>query len=144
MALDSQTRKDAEQIIKSMVRTTVKYPDVAARHHGKMVYNERSLYMVPGTRRLVNLLRGQYAPKNLSASTCTLPYDPRAVPLKPNPTSFSCRPGVGDAFMNLVELVKDWHRLEQDLMRKDVSTPVWRAVLCCLRRQVVAVEQLRR
>ena len=105
LEMDSQTRKDAEQIIKSMVRTTVKYPDVAARHHGKMVYNERSLYMVPGTRRLVNLLRGQYAPKNLSASTCTLPYDPRAVPLKPNPTSFSCRPGVGDAFMNLVEVL---------------------------------------
>ena len=107
LKMDSQTRKDAEQIIKSMVRTTVKYPDTAAVVHnqGKMMYNERSLYMVPGTRRLINLLRGEYAPRNLSASTCTLPYDPVAVPLTPNPTSFSCRPGAGDAFMNLVEVL---------------------------------------
>ena len=106
LEMDEQTRKDAEQIIKSMVRTTVEYPDaVSVSHHGKMVYNERSLYLVPGTRRLVNLLRGEYAPRNLSASICTLPSDPGAAPMAPNPTSFSCRPGIGDAFMNLVEVL---------------------------------------
>ena len=101
--MDDQTRKDAEQIIMSMVRTTVEYPDAAMVD--KMVYNERSLYMIPGTRTLVNLLRGEYAPRNLSASTCTLPYDSENPPLPQNPTAFSCRPGPGDAFMNLVEVL---------------------------------------
>ena len=66
-----------------------------------MVYNERSLYRVPGTRKLVNLLRGGGA-HALYASTCEIP----AVPTVATPTFSSCRPGVGDAFMNLpMELV---------------------------------------
>lgn len=65
----------------------------------RMVYNERSLYMTPNSRNLVLLLRGVRG--GLSVSTCTLPD----VPTVPDRTLFSCRPGVGDAFMNLVEVV---------------------------------------
>jgi len=67
-----------------------------------MVYNERSLYKVPGTDTLALLLRGVHG--GLSVSMCTLP----AVPTVPDHTLFSCRPGVGDAFMNLVEVVQNY------------------------------------
>lgn len=66
LAMDAQTRRDAEQLLASFVRTTVEYPDVSA---GKapdlatvskdgMVYNERSLYRIPTTGALMLLLRG--------------------------------------------------------------------------------------
>jgi len=64
-----------------------------------MVYKDRSLYMAPGTRTLVLLLRGQKGA--LSASLCELPK----VTVAEDHTLFSCRPGIGDAFMNIVELV---------------------------------------
>lgn len=135
LEMDPVTRRDAMQLLASLVRTTVKYPDVqdiqmmpdnihmmtteAAdiqdRHHqkphhhhhhsGKMIYNERSLYKVPGTRQVVNLLRGG-SPKTLSAAVCTVPSHPSLPAITPDPTLFSCRAGVGDAFMNLVELLE--------------------------------------
>ena len=71
-------------------------------HSSGMHYNERSLYAVPGTRDLVLLLRGY--PHALSAALCTLPASPYGTaPF--TAVSRSCRSGVGDAFMNLVELV---------------------------------------
>ena len=113
--MDPLTRRDAMQLLASFVRTTVRYPDLDSttrNNHvskeqqlGKMVYNERSLYKVPGTRQVVNLLRGG-APKTLSAAVCTLPSNPSLPAIVPDPTAFSCRAGVGDAFMNLVELLE--------------------------------------
>ena len=57
---------------------------------------------LPGTRRLALLLRGKRGA--LSVSMCDLP----AVPTVEQHTLFSCRSGVGDAFMNLVEVVRDY------------------------------------
>lgn len=107
--MDPTTRGDAEQLLASFVRTTVVYPDDDAEKmllkSGTMVYNERSLYRVPKSRTLVNLLRGGGA-KALYAATCELP----AVPTVETPTFSTCRPGVGDAFMNLpMELVADYN-----------------------------------
>jgi hypothetical protein len=112
LEMDPVTRGDAEQLLASFVRTTVRDPDLSARRRDSpttlgdqkqpqtMKYNERSLYMTPGTRNLVLLLRGEKG--GLSVSTCTLPEV--AVVPGPDHTLFSCRPGVGDAFMNLVEV----------------------------------------
>lgn len=108
LQMDETTRSDAEQLLASFVRTLVAYPDHSSSNDQlhdsqRMVYNERSLYMIPGTRQLALLLRGK--PGGLSASICTLP----AVATVPDHTLFSCRSGVGDAFMNLVELVADYN-----------------------------------
>ena len=105
--MDATTRADAETLLASQVRTLVKYPDdeqveKAVLSSDRMAFNERSLYMVPGSRQLVNLLRGGGKPY-LYASTCLLPQ----VPVVEDRTLFSCRPGVGDRFTNLVEIVKD-------------------------------------
>lgn len=72
---------------------------------GGMKYNERSVYKVPGTRTLVDLIRGG-GPKTLYASTCELPEvdalsDEEAFDM----TLFSCRAGVGDRFLATVEIV---------------------------------------
>ena len=115
LEMDDPTRADAEQLLASFVRTTTVSPDDGDRllhaspdvmvERGKpivpprMQYNERSLYLVPGSRTLALLLRG--VPGVLSVALCDLP----AVPTVPEHTLFSCRPGVGDAFMNLVEIV---------------------------------------
>ena len=116
LQLDEVTRRDAEQLLASLIRTTVKYPDVHAEEE-KMIYNERSLYKVPGTRQLALLLRGG-GPPNLYASTCNLP--PSKFPVvKSDPTMLSCRAGVGDAFMNLVELLE----IESEVGRKPAHEP---------------------
>jgi hypothetical protein len=109
LEMDEITQRDAKQLLASLVRTLVKYPDSVkennVQHHpSKMVYNERSLYKVPGTRQVVNLLRGG-GPKTLSASVCTLPASTLPI-VTPDRTLFSCRAGVGDAFMNLVEVLE--------------------------------------
>ena len=118
LEMDDVTRRDAEQLLASFIRTTVVTPDVGGASSGSvpsapsapraatssfptMQYNERSLYMVPGTRTLVLLLRGKAG--GLSVSTCKLPHQKTAS----EQTLFSCRPGIGDAFMNLVEIVAD-------------------------------------
>lgn len=136
LEMDPLTRRDASQLLASFVRTTVKYPDFDKKdsdsaqrvqvpavlsphersqkfkersvdaYNSQMLYNERSLYKVPGTRQIVNLLRGEHgSPKNLSASVCTLPLG-SLPPVTPDRTLFSCRPGAGDAFMNLVEVLE--------------------------------------
>ena len=69
-----------------------------------MEYNERSLYLTPKTRNLVLLLRGKRG--GLSVSTCTLP--PVADSVVARAGLNSCRPGVGDAFMNLVDIVLNY------------------------------------
>lgn len=122
LQMDAITRSDAEQLLASLVRTLVASPDemrwdgsqpatlpagrnaesLAPGLSDSMRYNERSLYMIPGTRQLVLLLRGMKG--GLSASLCDLPE----VPTVEEHTLFSCRSGVGDAFMNLVELVADY------------------------------------
>jgi len=102
------------------VLTTVAWPDAAAAEnaaaaaaaaaagekpkppHYDMRYNERSLYMIPGTRKLALMLRGVKGGESISM--CELPRP--AGGIAPESTLFTCRPGVGDAFMNLVELVK--------------------------------------
>lgn len=100
LEMDDVTRRDAEQLLASFIRTTVVTPDSSSSDpFPRMVYNERSLYMAPGTRTLVLLLRGQKGA--LSASLCELPK----VTVAEDHTLFSCRPGIGDAFMNIVELV---------------------------------------
>jgi hypothetical protein len=73
--------------------------------------------MTPGTRNLVLLLRGVRG--GLSVSTCNLPN----VPTVSDHTLFSCRPGVGDAFMNLVEMVADFNN-ESDPRVCEWTTPV--------------------
>ena len=109
LEMDAQTRSDAEQLLASFVRTLVRAPDESmaltktpSPAFPRMVFNERSLYMVPDSRRLALLLRGVHG--GLSVAMCDLP----AVPTVPQHTLFSCRSGVGDAFMNLVEVVKDF------------------------------------
>lgn len=60
--------------------------------------------MVPGTRHLVNLIRGG-GPHKIYASTCVLPTTPTV----PATSSLrSCRPGVGDRFMTLIEIVRNF------------------------------------
>ena len=71
-----------------------------------MVYNERSLYRIPGTRTLALLLRG--GGHNLSVALCN--DLPAVKTVQPDQTLFSCRPGVGDAFMNLIEVVSEGFR----------------------------------
>ena len=88
-----------------------------------MVYNERSLYKVPGTRQVVNLLRGG-GPKTLHASVCTLDPIPSLPPVTPDRTLFSCRAGVGDAFMNLVEV------LELPVSANNRTTPLYEPRVC--------------
>ena len=117
LEMDPLTRRDAMQLLASLVRTLVAYPDTINGHgadaakmaatasRSKMVYNERSLYKVPGTRQVINLLRGG-TPKTLSASTCLLDPVPGLPVVTPDRTLFSCRAGVGDAFMNLVEVLE--------------------------------------
>eukprot|EP01044_Picomonas_judraskeda_P020695 COSAG03_NODE_4671_length_1472_cov_361.297160_2_plen_181_part_01 len=112
LEMDGQTRADAEQLLASFVRTLVRAPDASLNSDlasalrspppafPRMVFNERSLYMLPESRRLALLLRGVHG--GLSVSMCDLP----AVATVQQQTLFSCRSGVGDAFMNLVELVK--------------------------------------
>eukprot|EP00040_Diaphanoeca_grandis_P007239 m.40167 g.40167 ORF g.40167 m.40167 type:complete len:572 (-) comp18405_c0_seq1:41-1756(-) len=106
--MDNITHHDASQLLASFVRTTVVYPDMhATATPGTMEYNERSLYKIPGTRDLVLLLRGKS--HALSVAMCTLPD----VAVEADHTLFSCRPGVGDAFMNLVEVVSDFFPTSQ-------------------------------
>lgn len=93
--MDTETRMDAEQFLASTVRTMIGVPN-------EMKYNERSLYLIPGSRTLVNLLRGD-KPHFLTAATCNLPA-PAGGTVR-DVTTFSCRPGVGDVFYNLVETV---------------------------------------
>jgi hypothetical protein len=112
--MDEETRSDAEQYLASTVRTLTEYPDLSGSVElsssrrraapGRMAYNERSVYMVPGTRTLVDLIRGG-GPKSLYVSTCNLPEIP-AMPAADafNMTLFSCRAGVGDRFLALVEI----------------------------------------
>lgn len=107
LEMDAQTRSDAEQLLASFVRTLVRAPDASVALtqtpvFPRMVFNERSLYMLPESRRLALLLRGVHG--GLSVAMCDLP----AVPTAHQQTLFSCRSGVGDAFMNLVEIVKDF------------------------------------
>ena len=105
LQMDPATRADAEQLIASLVRTTVAWPDLSdAPPAYHMQYNERSLYKVPGTRQLALLLRGVRG--GLSVSMCSLPEPVGGS--APDHTLFSCRSGVGDAFMNLVELVSEY------------------------------------
>lgn len=65
LEMDAQTRSDAEQLLASFVRTLVKAPDASGELTDttpvspRMVFNERSLYMLPETRRLALLLRGK-------------------------------------------------------------------------------------
>jgi hypothetical protein len=99
LEMDAQTRSDAEQLLASFVRTLVQAPDASSHSEisttaistpltgfPRMVYNERSLYMVPRTRQLSLLLRGVHG--GLSVSTCQLPS---AVTV-PDEGLFSCRP----------------------------------------------------
>ena len=112
LEMDAQTRADAEQLLASFVRTLVRAPDASSDltntlrspppEFPRMVFNERSLYMLPESRRLALLLRGVHG--GLSVSMCDLP----AVATVQQQTLFSCRSGVGDAFMNLVEVVKEF------------------------------------
>lgn len=127
LQMDKETRGDAAQLLASFVRTTVRSPDLAAtdddddhtpavvatgagnfakppppaKNWPTMKYNERSVYKIPGTRTLALLLRG--GGHNLSVAMCDLPAPSKG--LAADETLFSCRPGVGDAFMNLVEVV---------------------------------------
>ena len=114
--MDDETRSDAEQYLQSAVRTLTEYPDMVdetptlstssrrRKSTATMKYNERSVYMIPGTRTLVNLIRGG-GPKVMYVSTCDLPEVP-VLPAKEayEETLFSCRSGVGDRFLNLVEI----------------------------------------
>jgi len=108
--MDQETRGDAEQYLASAVRTLTEFPDYEMTgeegHSKKMFYNERSVYLVPGTRTLVNLLRGG-GPKFIYRSTCTLPKETSALSADQayDMTLFSCRSGVGDRFLALPEIL---------------------------------------
>lgn len=81
-----------------------------------MAYNERSVYMVPGTRKLVNLIRGG-GPKVLYAASCDLPEAEALTPDEAfNMTLFSCRAGVGDRFLATVEILT---RFDKDSLPRD-------------------------
>jgi hypothetical protein len=94
-----------------------------------MKYNERSLYALPAAAspdpksppsiQLVLLLRG--ARSRLSAALCRLPVV-RLAPFS-SWSWRSCRSGVGDAFMNLVEVVADFSATSDPRMC-EWSTPV--------------------
>jgi hypothetical protein len=115
LQMDETTRADAAQFLASAVRTLVGVPN-------EMAYNERSLYLLPGTRTLVVLLRGA-APKSLTSATCHLP--PLAGGAAPEyETGLSCRPGVGDVFYNLVEMARPNGTLHAEPRTCNWTTPV--------------------
>jgi len=107
--MDDETRSDAEQYLASAVRTLTAFPDfelgAESTASGGMKYNERSVYLVPGTRKLVNLIRGG-GPKTLYASVCDLPEAPALSKEDAfDMTLFSCRAGVGDRFLAMPEVL---------------------------------------
>lgn len=95
---------DAEQYLASTVRTLTAPETLGS----KMMFNERSVYKVPGTRTLVNLIRSDYKkPKALWVSSCNLTTDDSALPESEafDMTLFSCRSGIGDRFLATVEVL---------------------------------------
>lgn len=125
LEMDATTRRDAEQYLASTVRTLFRAPD---QDHGglgsEMKYNERSVYLVPGTRTVMNLVRGP--DKQLTAVTCELPAPKDTLPPAEafSMTLFSCRAGVGDRFLALTELLASGFDNKSDPRVCEWSDPV--------------------
>lgn len=79
----------------SLVNETVANPTTA---HGSVLFNERSMYPVPGRSGnhsdLMLLLRASHSSPQLWASRCTLPELPRPRQSR-LPTSYTCKSGTG-------------------------------------------------